>query len=340
MKTAKNLYHRIVLFENLLDAAKKAAKGKRERRYVLEFFEKLEDNIFQLQEELRNLTYKPGNYTTFSIYEPKKRMISAAPFRDRVVHHALINIIGPILEKSFIYDNYANRKGKGTHLAIRRYQRYLRTFTYVLKCDIKKYFPTIDHIVLKQMIRKKIGDKPTLWLVDLIIDSSNVQEFVCDYFPDDSLFSPLDRRKGLPIGNLTSQYFANFYLDRLDHFIKETLGCKGYVRFVDDFVLFSNSKRALWHWLRRIERFLEKLRLKLNPNRIMLYPAKVGTAFLGQMIFKSHRRLCNKNVRKFYKRLNMWKNDPPVNLQQRLAGWKGHASQADTQGLLAHLDVF
>lgn len=337
MKTAKNLYAKITSFENLLLAAHKAAKGKRERYCVLRFFEKLEDHLYQLQDELNDCSYQPGTYSTFFIYEPKKRMISAAPFRDRVVHHALINVIGPVLEKSFIYDSYANRVGKGTHRAIHRYQHYLRTFDYVLKCDIKKYFPTIDHEILKQMMRRKIGDRQTLSLIDTIIDHSNAQEFVRDYFPGDSLFAPIERRKGLPIGNLTSQYFANFYLDGFDHFVKETLKCNGYLRYVDDSVLFGNSKHELWVWLKKIDQYLEKLRLKLNAKRVMVYPTSAATSFLGQVVFQSHRRLCSKNVRRFYKRWHAWQIAPPGNMEQRFASWVGHALQADTRGLLAQL---
>ncbi len=241
MKTFKNLFQKISSFENLLLAAHKAAKGKRENANVLNFFFKLEENLFQLGEELTRQSYRPGSYSTFRIYDPKPRMISAAPFRDRVVHHALINIIEPFFKRSFIFDSYANRVGKGTHKAIRRYQEFLRRYNFVLKCDIKKYFPSIDHEILKQLIRRTIFDQKTLWLLDTIIDGSNPQAPILDYFPRDELFTPFIRRKGLPIGNLTSQFFANVYLNPLDHFVKENLRCQGYLRYVDDCV-----PRRLW----------------------------------------------------------------------------------------------
>jgi len=339
MKTAKNLYKDITSFENLLSAGYQAAQGKREREYVLQFFQKLEDNIWQIQKDLCDRSYWPGKYSTFEIYRPKNRMISAAPFRDRIVHHALINIIGPILEKGFLFDCYANRLGKGTHRAIRRYQQFLRNFAFVLKCDLKKYFPSIDHEILKKQMRTKIADNKTLWLIDTIIEHSNDQEFVREYFAGDTLFSPIERKRGLPIGNLTSQYFANFYLDGFDHFVKEVLGCRAYVRYVDDFVLFSDSKKELWRWLKAIDVFLESLRLKLNSKRVMLYPSHVGTSFLGQMVYKSHRRLCRANVSSFYKRWEKWQVNPPENMNQRLAALKGHANQADTIGLLKHLRI-
>lgn len=339
MKTYKNLFHKIIAFDNLLLAAHKAAQGKREQANVMAFFDRLEDNLFGLQYELINHSYQPGEYTTFQIYEPKPRMISAAPLCDRVVHHALINVIGPLLERRFIFDSYANRAGKGTHRAIRRYQHFLRQFAYVLKCDLRKYFPSLDHAILKALLRHCIADAQTLWLIDRIIDRSNPQEFVLDYFPGDDLFAPLACRKGLPIGNLTSQYFANFYLDPFDHFVKETLHCPAYLRYVDDFVLFADSKARLHLWLEQIAFFLEGFRLKLNWEHCYLYPSRLGRRFLGQRVFRTHRLLLAENVRSFQRRQQAWQKSPPENLQQRLASWQGHAEQADTFGLLQALGL-
>ncbi len=229
MKTHKNLFPQIVCFANLLEAAHKAARGKRERPNVVAFFSRLEESLFDLHQQLCECTYRPGGYSTFAIYRPKPRIISAAPFRDRVVHHALMNVVGPLLEHGFIHDSYANRVGRGTHRAIRRFQWFLRCHEYVLQGDIKKYFPSIDHQVLKTLIRRRIADVKTLGLIDRIIDASNDQEFVCDYFRGDGLFTPIMRRKGLPIGNLTSQFFANLYLSPFDYFVKQDLGCKAYL---------------------------------------------------------------------------------------------------------------
>ncbi len=189
------------------------------------------------------------------------------------------------------------------------------------------------------MLRRTIFDQKTLWLLDTIIDGSNPQEPILDYFPLDELFTPFIRRKGLPIGNLTSQFFANVYLNPLDHFVKEELRCHAYVRYVDDFVLFGNLKADLWNFKKSISEYLENLRLKLHPQHCYVYPANIGWHFLGQKIFRTHRRLNSDNVRKFKRRLKSWHKNPPENLTQRLASWKGHASQANCYFLLKSLKL-
>jgi len=186
MKTHKNLFALICSFENLLLAARLASRGKGLKTPALKFFLHLEENLLQIQRELATQTYEPGEYKTFEIVRPKRRMISAAPFRDRVVHHALCNVIAPLFERLFIFDSYANRSGKGTHAAIRRLQHFMRRARYVLKCDLRQYFPSIDLEILKQLIRQVIApsrfhneirkrggaDAETLWLIDKIIDGS------------------------------------------------------------------------------------------------------------------------------------------------------------------------
>jgi retron-type reverse transcriptase len=336
MKRFDTLYHKIYAFDNLLRAFKQAEKGKRYNENVVSFRFRLEENLFKLEEELKNETYTPGNYTTFHIYEPKKRMISAAPFRDRVVHHALCNIIEPLFEPTLIHDTYANRKGKGTHAAIRKAQKFGRKQDWVLKCDIKKYFPSIDHQILKNLIAQKIECPQTLALIYRIIDNSNPQELVQDYFRDDNLFTIATRRIGLPMGNLTSQFFANLYLSPLDHFIKEQLQVKGYVRYVDDFIVFGDNNAELQAKLIRINHFLEKLRLKIHPKKCHTNPAALGVSFCGQQIFNTHRLLRSDNVRRFWKRLKVVFSDfknrkmGKSELENRLNAWKGHAMQANT----------
>jgi len=226
------------------------------------------------------------------------------------------------------------RQFYGTHRAIRRFQWFQRRYDYVLTCDIRKYFPSIDHEILKELLHRRIADHATLWLIDRIIDASNHQEFVCDYFGDDDLLTPISRRRGLPIGNLTSQFFANLYLSPFDHFVKEDLRCGPYLRYVDDFALFSDSKHQLQEWRVEIAGFLASCRLRLHPTRVHVSPCRIGSRFLGQVVYRSHRRLTGENVRRFRRRLLAWERRPPGNLHARVASWIGHARQADTAALL------
>jgi hypothetical protein len=201
MKRHGNFWPQGISFEALLRAAEQACKGKRFRPGVAAFHFHLEPELWKLHEELSTKTYRPGGYRTFVIREPKPRQISAAPYRDRVVHHALVNVLEPIYERSFIADSYACRKGKGTHAAVRRCQHFARRFRYVLKADVQKFFPSLDHEILKALVARKIKDPDVLWLVGQIIDGSNPQEEVVNHFPGDDLFTSTERRRGIPIGN-------------------------------------------------------------------------------------------------------------------------------------------
>ena len=336
MKRYGHLWEDIISFSNLFSAYQKAIKGRRSKENVATFIFHAENELLKLHEELITKAYHPGPYKTFLIYDKKKRLISSAPFRDRVVHHALCNVIEPIFEKSFIFDLYSNRKGKGIHRAVKRAREYARQSSYVLKCDIRKYFPSIDHLVLKQIIRRKLKCPDTLHLVDLLIDGSNPQVRVLDYFPGDDLFTPVQRSKGLPIGNQTSQFFSNVYMSPLDHFVKETLGVKGYVRYVDDFLLFGAEKKVLWCIRDEVQRFLNEYRLKLKPNGVTLFRVPDGFTFLGYRIFP-HTILVNrtailrfrrkaKQMRAMRKRGQM---DLPA-IKCSLFGAMGHFEQADS----------
>ena len=198
--------------------------------------------------------------------DPKLRTVSAAPFRDRVVHHALCAVIEPLFERGFVFDSYANRVGKGTHRALERYERYRDRHRFVLRGDIYRYFPAIDHAILRRDLRRRIACPATLDLCDWIIDGLNPQEPVEIYYPGDDLLTPFERQRGLPIGNLTSQFLANLYLAPLDHYVKEVLRAPSYIRYVDDFALFDDSAERLEDWLRSIGRFLEGRRLRLHPR--------------------------------------------------------------------------
>lgn len=336
MKHYGNLYSQIIDFENLWWAARKAERGKRYRETVLDFNFNFEENLIQLQSELTAKTYQPGPYKTFKIIDPKPRIISAAPYQDRVIHHALCNIIAPIFEKSFIPDSYANRVGFGTHRALERFVKFARSHRYVLQCDVRKYFPSIDHHILKQLIRRKIKCHDTLWLIDTIIDGSNEQEAVLQYFPGDIMLTPALRRRGLPIGNLTSQFFANIYLNGFDHFVKEDLQAKSYVRYVDDFALLSDDKAFLQGARQQIEEYLVTLRLKIHPIKSQLFETKVGATFLGFRVLPDRIRVCSKNLKRGRHRIRALKaayQQEAVTLEQMqhsLQSWFAHLQHGDT----------
>jgi retron-type reverse transcriptase len=334
------LYGILCSWANLLLAYQKASRGKRGHPNVAAFELRLEDNLLALQEELRSFTYRPGKYTSFYIHEPKRRLISAAPFRDRIVHHALCNQIEPIFELSFIFDSYSNRLEKGTHRALNRAQEFSRHYEYVLQCDVSQFFPSVDHQILHDILAKKIDDLRVLWLCDRILESGMgvlSEEYKMVYFPGDDLFAAL-RPRGLPIGNLTSQFWANVYLNGFDHFVKRDLRCTGYLRYVDDFLLFSDEKATLWRWLDDIQERLTVLRLTIHPGA---HPTRVkqGIPFLGFVVFPERRRLRRRRGIHFQRRLKqLWiaysrKEIPLEKVSASVLGWINHASYANTIGL-------
>jgi len=336
MKRHGNLWEDVIRFASLFQAARKARRGKRLREDVAQFEFDLERNLWQLHEELVSLIYRPGSYHTFLIHEPKVRQISAAPYRDRVVHHALTAVLETVFEPTFVSDSYACRKGKGTHAAVDRAQEFARRFKYVLKTDIRKFFPSVDHQILISLIERKIKDPKVNWLVRKIVDASNEQEAVLDWFPGDDLLSPTERRRGLPIGNQTSQFFSNVYLNPLDHFICETLPSQGYVRYADDMLIFDNDKRRLIQCRQGITEFLCQLRLKLHPRKSEIFPVSTGIPFLGYRVFPTHRRVAKSNVRRFRRRVRKMQKDyqdGQISLHeigQRMMSWLGHARQGSS----------
>jgi len=343
MKREGNIWPKIINFTSLLLAAKKAQRGKRYRPEVAAFNFNLEYELCKLQEELSTKSYKPGLYRSFQIYEPKERQISAAPYRDRVVHHTLVQALEPIFEKVFIFDSYACRRGKGTHAAVTRCQYFTRRYKYVLKADIQKFFPSMDHEILKALIVRKIKDQELQWLINLIIDNSNKQEEVCNYFPKDDLFTPIQPRIGIPIGNQTSQFFSNVYLNPLDHFVKDNLGIKGYIRYVDDFLVFSDSKQHLTEVREQIKEILVPLRLRLHPKKSTISLVKNGIRFLGYRVFPDYKLLPKDNVRRFLRRVRKMQEEYAnhqisfKNVHQRLMSWVGHAINANTYKLRERL---
>ncbi len=326
------LFGTIACFGALRRAALKAVRGKRRKPGAAAFMAGLESECLRLERELLDATYRPGRYVTIEVKDPKPRMVSAAPFRDRVVHHALCAVVEPLFARGFIDHSYANRKGRGTHRAISAYERYRDRHAHVLRCDIYRYFPAIDHAVLKRAFRRRIRCAQTLWLLDHIVDASNPQEQVNVHFPGDTLFTPFERRRGLPIGNLTSQFFANLYLDPLDHFCTEVLGAP-YVRYVDDFALFADDESTLARWQEDIGRFLEGRRLKLHPRKTFIAPTKAPATFLGFVLHAGGgRALPDENVARFRNRLRSMRDRvraatlSAAEMRLRIAAWQAHAA--------------
>jgi len=341
MKRRGKLYSKVCDFANLHLAARKAQRGKRFKANCRNFNLDLEKNLFSIGEELREKTYQPGHYNRFRIFEPKVRIISAAPYRDRVVHHALVNVIEPIFDCAMIYDSYANRTCRGTHRAVNRFTEFSRKGRYVLKMDIVRYFPNIDHEILMQAIKKRIKDRDILRLIGVILESGREEENngCLSYFLGDNLFTPLERKKGLPIGNLTSQLFANIYLDSFDHYVKEKLHCKYYIRYMDDMAVFGNSKERLRDVKAAMIEFLEKLRLKVHVKRAQYWPVSQGTDWLGYRIYPTHRRVRKSNIKRFRLRIRSLADEYRqgiVDLQQiqsTVMSWIGHAKHADSYDL-------
>jgi retron-type reverse transcriptase len=340
LKTHKHLYPQIISFENLYLAFKAARKGKRARPDIAEFEFDLESNLLDLQSELLAENYQPGPYHNFRINDPKPRLISAAPFRDRVVHHALCRVIEPLFDIRFIHDTYACRTGKGTHAAIDRAQKFSAQYPYVLKCDIEHFFPRMDHQVLYQQFTRVIADRQTLRLSKLILDSGAEihKDVEPAYFVGDDLFTAT-RPHGLPIGNLTSQFWANVYLNPLDHFIKRELKCPAYVRYVDDFLLFANNKSDLHEWRTAVIQFLSAQRLTLHESEAQVFPTQTGIPFLGWRIYPDHLRLKRRNGVAFQRRYAALRRRfqhgkvTRDKMDASVQGWIAHVQHGQTWGL-------
>ena len=286
MRRVGHLFPDIVAHANLLAAFRLAMQGCGHTRAVCRFFFHLEPEILCLQQSLIDGTYRPGRHRYFMVFDPKQRTIAVAPFRDRVVHHAVVRVLTPIYEKRFVHDSYATRKGKGTHAAVKRAQVFCRGFRWYLKTDIAKYFDSVDHHRLLGIVAAKIKDRQVLQLLERIVRNSRTAG------------------KGLPIGNLTSQFLANVYLDPLDHLIKERLGVKGYLRYMDDMVLFGDSKADLRGHLNVVETYLaDRLGLRLKPRATQLNRTAHGLSFLGMRVFGRFIRIRPANRRRSLKRM-------------------------------------
>lgn len=314
MKRLKNLYEQIYSIENLYLADQKARKGKLEQ-YGIQVHDKDQDlNIWELHLMLRNKTYKTSAYTTFTIYEPKERIIFRLPyFPDRITHHAVMNIMEPVFISTFTADTYSCIKGKGIHAAANAVRKALKDVAgtqYCLKLDIKKFYPNIDHAILKQLLRRKIKDQDLLWLLDGIIDSAD----------------------GLPIGNYLSQYFANFYLTYFDHWIKEVKAVKYYFRYADDLVILSDDKAYLHQLLSDIRQYLDQeLNLKVKEN-YQVFPVKARSIdFVGYRFYHTHVMLRKTIKQNFARMLKRRKN------RESIASYSGWAKHCNSKHLLKKL---
>ena len=343
MKTHSNLFEKLCSIENLKTAFNKAKKGKSRKWYVEEFESNLDNELAKLKIEVETQTYKPKPLKRFIMRDPKTRVIHASAFRDRVIHHAICNIIEPIFEKVFIYDTFANRKNKGAHSGLKRFDKFKRKVSrngellrnakdnnmivgYALKADIRHYFDTVDLEILMKTIRKKIKDDKVLQVIKTILDNHDFKI----------------KGKGMPLGNLTSQFFANVYLSELDYYIKHNLKIHYYIRYVDDFVILHRSKEKLllYKWL--INNFLkQRLKLELHPEKSKLIPLHNGVNLLGFRIFYHYRLPRKSNLRNFEEKLS---NIYTLTLRERestssnkinkmLEGWFGYVMHGSTYKL-------
>jgi len=326
MKTYKNLYPKLCSYKNLEKAFYKAKRNKPKKFYIKEFEKNLHENILELKRDLETLRYKPTPLTKFTIHDPKTRVIRKSTFRDRVVHHAIVIILEPIFDKTFIFDSYANRLNKGTTTALKRYDSFKRKISkngtkiknafdnnsvkgYVLKADIRHFFDSVDQKILLGIISKKIKDDKVLWLINTVLKN----------FDND--------RIGMPLGNMTSQFFANLYLNPLDQFVKKRLNMKYYIRYVDDFVILHRDKKLLEDCKDKISKYLMNLRLELHPEKSKIYSVYQGVNFLGFKTFYHHRLVRKRNVKLFLKRLKEFKEEydegylPRGILLEKLQGW-------------------
>lgn len=319
MKRIGNLYEQIYCIENLELADSIARKGKSKQPGVIHHDLNRKSNIRELHRMLKNKTYKTSEYTTFTIFEPKERLIFRLPyFPDRITHHAVMNILEPVFVSTFTADTYSCIKGKGIHAAANSVKRALKDVDntqYCLKLDIRKFYPSIDHSILKQLLRKKIKDNDLLWLLDEIIESTD----------------------GLPIGNYLSQYFANFYLTYFDHWMKETKCVKYYFRYADDLVILSDNKPYLHNLLFEIRQYLnENLKLEIKRN-YQVFPVDArGIDFVGYVFYHTHTLLRKSIKQNFARMLKKRRNDKSI---ASYNGWASHCNSKNLMKKLLHESV-
>jgi len=293
-------FENIISVANLLSAWREFIRGKKKRWDVQEFSLNLMDNILELHHDLKSLTYKHGGYQAFKINDPKPRDIHKASVRDRLLHHAIYRILYPFFDKTFITDSYSCRLNKGTHKAVNKFRGFALKVSrnntrtcWALKCDIRKFFVNIDHDILLNILIEYILDENIIWLLENVINSFTA---------------------GLPLGNLTSQLFVNIYMNKFDQFVKHKLKARYYIRYADDFVIFSYNKKWLEKQIGLIREFLrQELKLELHPDKIFIKTISSGVDFLGMINFSNYRVLRTKTKRRMLKKINKkreaWQNE-------------------------------
>ena len=346
MKTHKKLYNKIISLDNLLIAHKKARKGKTKKLYVKKFEKEIIENLLELHHELKNQTYFPKPLKTFILRDPKTRKISKSHFRDRIVHHALVNVLEPIYNKKFINDSCANQIGKGNLFAIKRFDKFKRKVSsnntspcFILKADIKHYFQEVDNKILIQIFERNIKCTHTIWLINQILTNNTFQRETSHLSfstSEEFLFSKKKEFKGMPLGNLTSQFFANIYLNELDYFIKHKLKARYYIRYVDDFVILHKSKQQLLIWKEEINKFLkDSLKLELHKDKSNIFSLSRGVDFVGFRNFYYFKLLRKRNIKNMENKIKDF-NECLVSKDKILKifqGWNAYATWANTYKL-------
>lgn len=333
-------------WDTLVSSWRLAASGKQGTGAVARFSFGVGERLLALQQALRGETWRPGPYTHFTIREPKQRLISAAPFADRVVHHALCSVIEPRFEASFIPWSYANRVGKGTHRAVDRVQTLARRHRWVLRLDVVKHFPSLDHAILRELLRRRVPEPGLRRIIDLILASgADIHDNAPDgpLLPGDDLLA-LCRPRGLPIGNLTSQFWSNVFMDPLDKFVLRDLRCGAYARYVDDLALFGDDRAQLLDWRDRVIDFLSRwLRLRVHEGSAQVQACADGIPWLGFVVSPERRRIKSRKVieatRYLVRRHAAWSGGDIgfSAFDASVQGWINHVRYADTWGLRRHV---
>lgn len=331
-KRKRSIYYKCITFTEILNAHKRARKGKRYKNEVILFEQKLEENIFKIAKELKNITYKPGKYKEFKVYEPKERIIKALPYKDRVIHQWYVeNFLKPVFVKSFTKDTYACIEGRGTHQSAKQLQQYMREAKrsfggdyWILKFDVKKYFFNINKDILYKIISHRIADKAFLKLTQTIIYDT----------PD---------KVGIPIGNYTSQYFANIYLSQMDEYIKKELKIKYYVRYMDDGVLILKTKEEAIETLNNLKIYLNKsLELEFN-SKTNYFPMKQGANFCGYRIWATHmilREQSKKSIKRKMKSFQKMYKEGKIEIKditRCVMSWCGHVKHCNSYRLICKI---